>query len=377
MATVKSSIFTMIALCVGLCNAEDLRVCFVKQPSLGQWEFGRKVANETTDICICNYPSMGQWEFGKKIANETINVCFVNSPSNGTHDPWRDPWGIEKRNPTLNVHLSTKRTSRTHNVEVCAYSSVGGESFGSVFGHRTLPTTDICLTKYSSVGQWEFGKKISNATTDICICAYPSQEQWEFGRKIQNATTDIYLSPSSGPNTVDLYIDEDVSNEQLVAILFKLGILSQRSSAGVRNVTSSSFQGRVVDVHDGDTITVEDAFKNRVKIRLAKIDAPELAQNDGKEARRHLADLIDCKNVQIESKGNDGYGRILAIVFDNYGNEVNLQMVKDGWAWHFKEYDQSYNYSQAEDNAKWQGKGIWRFGTPTPPWEWRKRNKVY
>ncbi|MCR5751716.1 MAG: thermonuclease family protein [Kiritimatiellae bacterium] len=374
MSKIRQSIGFLLAFSIGICNAEDLRVCFVEYSSVGRWEFGRKVSNETTDICFCDYSSVGRWEFGRKVANETIDVCFVNSPSNGA----RDPLGISSRNPTLNVHLSAQRTARTHNVEVCQYSSVGGTGLGSAFGRYTPPTTDICLTTYSSVGRWEFGRKIANATTDICICNYSSPGRWEFGRKVQNATTDIYLSPSSGLNTVDLYIDARVTRKQLVAILFKLGILNQGSSAGVRSIASSSFQGKVVDVHDGDTITVEDAFKNQVKVRLAKIDAPELAQTDGKEARRHLCDLIDGTTVQIENKGKDDYGRILAIVYDSDGYEVNLQMVKDGWAWHFKKYDQSYNYSQAEENAKWQGKGIWRYGTPTPPWEWRKGgNRVY
>ena len=371
-------VFGIAALVNGTAHAEDLRVCFVEYSSVGQFDFtGKKTRNATTDICFCDYSSVGQWDFtGKKTGNETIDVCFVSTPSNGQ----TDYMGKMTRNPTLNVFLSRERTSHTHNITVCSSSSVGETAYGSPFGRYIPPTDDICFTEYSSVGQYDFtGKKVRNATTDICICNYPCVGQWDFmGKKTRNATTDIYLAPTSGRDTVDLYINRRVNRKELVAILFKLGILSRGTSRGITGVSDSSFSAKVIDVHDGDTITVEDSFRNQVKVRLAKIDAPELNQESGRESRKHLCDLIEDATVRIERTGKDDYGRILAIVYDSDGYEVNLQMVKDGWAWHFKKYDQSYNYSQAEENAKWQLKGIWRYGTPTPPWEWRKgSNRVY
>ena len=378
MSKIRQSIGFLLAVSVGICYAEDLRVCFVEYSSVGEYDmFSRQpLRNETTDICFTEYTSVGEWDmFGrKKLRNETIDVCFVSSPSAGE----RDLLGRKLiRNPTLDVYLSPRRTATTHNVTICSSPSTGGRSPSLAYGTYNPPTEDICFTKYSSVGEWDMfsRKKLRNETTDICICSYPHVEEWDmFGRKkLRNGTTDIYLSPVHGANTVDLYIDRQVSRKQLVAILFKLGILSGESSRGVAGVSDASFSAKVVDVHDGDTITVEDTFKNQVKVRLAKIDAPELNQEGGREARRHLCDLIEGTTVRIERTGKDDYGRILAIVYDRDDYEVNLQMVKDGWAWHFKKYDQSYNYSQAEENAKLQFRGIWKYGTPTPPWEWRKR----
>jgi len=44
---------------------------------------------------------------------------------------------------------------------------------------------------------------------------------------------------------------------------------------------ATELTGRVVSVHDGDTITVLDADKKQHKIRLAGIDAPEIKQAFG------------------------------------------------------------------------------------------------
>ena len=44
---------------------------------------------------------------------------------------------------------------------------------------------------------------------------------------------------------------------------------------------AATLSGRVVGVHDGDSITVLDASHTQHKIRLAGIDAPELKQAFG------------------------------------------------------------------------------------------------
>ena len=48
--------------------------------------------------------------------------------------------------------------------------------------------------------------------------------------------------------------------------------------------------GKVVALTDGDALTIEDDAKTPHKIRLAGIDAPELAQAFGTKARDALAE---------------------------------------------------------------------------------------
>ena len=54
------------------------------------------------------------------------------------------------------------------------------------------------------------------------------------------------------------------------------------------HVTADELTGRVIDVHDGDTITILDDQHNKHRIRLFGIDAPELNQPYGQASRKAL-----------------------------------------------------------------------------------------
>lgn len=137
---------------------------------------------------------------------------------------------------------------------------------------------------------------------------------------------------------------------------------------------AAELTGRVVGVTDGDTITVLDAEKVQHKIRLEGIDAPESKQAFGSKAKQALSDRIFDKTVRIEWKEKDRYGRILGRVYAGK-DHVNLDMVRDGFAWHFKRYSKDQNLSDAETEAREAGRGLWADKDPVPPWEFRKRPK--
>jgi endonuclease YncB( thermonuclease family) len=56
---------------------------------------------------------------------------------------------------------------------------------------------------------------------------------------------------------------------------------------------------------------------------------------------------------------------------------VNLVLVVDGWAWHYKKYagEQSSSdrllYASAEEDARSQRSGLWSDPHAIPPWDWR------
>lgn len=129
-----------------------------------------------------------------------------------------------------------------------------------------------------------------------------------------------------------------------------------------------AFSGKVVSVHDGDTITIL-AEKEQVKIRLFGIDAPELKQPFGRKSKEFLASMVAGKNVEVEQQGNDRYGRAIGIVFLD-GRDINKEMVASGYAWAFRKF--SKKYAPQESEAKFEKRGLWH-DNPTPPWEWRKR----
>jgi endonuclease YncB( thermonuclease family) len=62
--------------------------------------------------------------------------------------------------------------------------------------------------------------------------------------------------------------------------------------AGSTAACGGTIEGRIVGVHDGDSITLLDAENRQHKIRLDGIDAPELGQPFGRAAKRHLANRM-------------------------------------------------------------------------------------
>ena len=159
---------------------------------------------------------------------------------------------------------------------------------------------------------------------------------------------------------------------------FKIGRALWLVAAVVFAVTSAfaaeTFKGRVVKVADGDTITVLDAANVQHRIRLDKIDAPEKAQPFGDASRKHLAMFVAGKIVEVEWTKKDKYGRILGTVWAMLPVriDVNLQMVKDGFAWHYKHFDNTQSYSDAETAARMEKRGLWKDSAPIPPYVFRR-----
>lgn len=134
------------------------------------------------------------------------------------------------------------------------------------------------------------------------------------------------------------------------------------------------FTGKVVSVHDGDTLTVLDAANVQHKVRLHGIDAPERKQAFGTVARERLAGLTAGKSVTVLLHDRDKYGRLVAgIVVE--GQDVNRQMVAEGLAWHYVRYSRDPGLAAAEREARAAGRGLWRDREPVPPWEWRASEK--
>ena len=123
--------------------------------------------------------------------------------------------------------------------------------------------------------------------------------------------------------------------------------------------SSSDLVGRVVKVSDGDTITVLDSSKTQHKIRLQGIDAPEKKQAFGNASRKFLAGLVANREVRVAWSKRDRYQRILGTVFVD-GNDANLEMLKAGMAWHYKKYDSTPAYVQAESEARAATRGLWQ-----------------
>lgn len=137
--------------------------------------------------------------------------------------------------------------------------------------------------------------------------------------------------------------------------------------------------GRVVRVGDGDTLDLEVPGRPRLRVRLQGIDAPELAQDHGREAKAALETLALGREVQVRTGRKDAHNRHLGVVLLN-GRDLNQALVAAGHAWHNARFaselpkETTRRYAEAQMEARAQRRGLWRVPRPEAPWDWRKRN---
>lgn len=132
--------------------------------------------------------------------------------------------------------------------------------------------------------------------------------------------------------------------------------------------------GKVVSVHDGDTLTVLVGTTQH-KIRLAGIDAPESKQPFGTRSQQSLSEMTFGKNVSVDVQTKDRYGREVGTVHAGKVN-TNLEQVRRGMAWHYVQYSDDKTLADAETAARSAKVGLWADKEPIPPWEWRKARRA-
>ncbi len=142
-------------------------------------------------------------------------------------------------------------------------------------------------------------------------------------------------------------------------------------SASFNLAYADEFYAKVIAVMDGDTVMVLRDGK-KIKVRLAYIDAPESAQVFGKESRQALVDRVLKKQVRINSKAVDSYGRMIAEISID-GQSVNEEQVREGMAWGDSNFYPNKHYVELNKQAKQSRRGLWaQSAQPISPQQWRK-----
>ena len=142
-------------------------------------------------------------------------------------------------------------------------------------------------------------------------------------------------------------------------------------TAAVAGVSSPKhLTGRVISVHDGDTISVL-VGRHPVKVRLEGIDCPELGQPYGRVAKLFTSEHVFGKTVEVEQTTIDRYGRSVGRVFVN-GEDLNNLIISAGLAWHYTQYSNDRALDVAEQSARAAHRGLWSQPNPTPPWVYRR-----
>jgi len=151
---------------------------------------------------------------------------------------------------------------------------------------------------------------------------------------------------------------------RLTFALYLFLLFPSFSIAGVIN-------GMVVNVADGDTITVLDSNKVQHRVRIAGIDAPGKGQPFGNASGKRFGELVACKEVRVEFDKHDRYGRIVGKVWvtpldcPTCGKtlDVGLAQITTGMVWWYRKYaheqsleDQGrYEFAEHEAKAKRTG----------------------
>ena len=128
-------------------------------------------------------------------------------------------------------------------------------------------------------------------------------------------------------------------------------------------------------IKDGDTPLIE--------IRMFGIDTPEKNQlcersngscyACGREATRALSQMLLDKKATYKFTGDVTYGRPVASIFIG-GKDVNLEMVRKGWAVVYERYipqNTLPRYLAVQRKARQAKRGIWQ-GRFVVPEKWRR-----
>ena len=135
--------------------------------------------------------------------------------------------------------------------------------------------------------------------------------------------------------------------------------------------TASDGSVRVVRVVDGDTAIVREGGRDET-VRFLDINTPETVdqrkpvQCYGHEASSEMHKLLDGKRVVLVSavgrENRDTYGRQLRYVHLQDGTDVNLHMIKEGFAHEYTvgaPAPSQKSYRAAEAEARAAKRGMW------------------
>lgn len=111
----------------------------------------------------------------------------------------------------------------------------------------------------------------------------------------------------------------------------------------------------VQEIVDGDTYVIED----KIIVRMFSVDAPELTQCGGQEAKDALKKLILNRYVTLDTKVRDPYGRLTSTTFVGV-DFVDKKMLEGGFARYYPHnYERKDELIAASQKARQQKLGIW------------------
>lgn len=162
----------------------------------------------------------------------------------------------------------------------------------------------------------------------------------------------------------------------LFSLLFFLFLIHGYESCRAAATSDEVFSARVIKVIDGDSLEVMHQGK-KLRVRLWGIDTPEWQQEFSHKALAFTRDRVQGRWVELQPKGWDKYGRLVAVVKVE-GHTLNEELLREGLAWVHIYYCKEaicQEWHQLEKEAKMARRGLWQSNTPVPPWQWKQGHK--
>jgi hypothetical protein len=77
------------------------------------------------------------------------------------------------------------------------------------------------------------------------------------------------------------------------------------------------------------------------------------------------------KDVRVLVSGPDRYGRLIGEIWLG-DRDINRELIREGFAWAYRDYLTDQTLLEDEAHAKKEGLGLWSDPNPIPPWRWRR-----
>ncbi len=139
--------------------------------------------------------------------------------------------------------------------------------------------------------------------------------------------------------------------------------------------TSVKLAGKVVSIVDGDTIDVVSDGQ-AMRVRLNGIDAPNIDQPYGAEAKQYVSKLTMNQLVKLTVHGQDREKHLIADVELPHHRMLTNEVLRAGLGWYRKDSSVNPVLQQLEQDARGQRVGLWSDSNPTPPWNFHQSNVI-
>lgn len=153
-----------------------------------------------------------------------------------------------------------------------------------------------------------------------------------------------------------------------VVVLIVLALLDRAGAFGIKSRDWQMFNRQsfpVVRVINGDELVIRDESGAEHEVSLIGVDAPDLDAYWAAQATEYLTNRTRDRKVILRfdtTRSRDDLGRLHAYVYVNDGDQLNLDILRDGQAYADRRqvHSLSGQFSAAESEARKKPRGLWK-----------------